>query len=165
MEIFEIHIPRFSELPRVPLYKDQVIIYLENLISVLNIGNEEKLLTPTMINNYVKQKVVSPPKDKKYNEKHIAYLIVVCVLKQVFSLQEICTLINLQIEKCSIDVAYDYFCTEFEEALKSVFITRDFSYPDSAIKISKESEILRSGVMAVAHKLYIQSEILNLKKV
>lgn len=163
MEIFEIHIPRFSELPRVPLYKDQVIIYLENLISILNVSNEEKLLTPTMINNYVKQKVVSPPKDKKYNEKHIAYLVVVCVLKQVFSLQDICTLINLQIGKCPIDVAYDYFCTEFEEALKSVFVTRDFSYPDSAIKISKESEILRSTVMAVAHKLYIQTEILKLK--
>lgn len=159
MEVFEFHMPRFSELPRVPLYKDQVIIYLENLISVLNMGNEEKLLTPTMINNYVKQKVVSPPKDKKYNEKHIAYLIVVCVLKQVFSLQEICTLINLQIEKCPIDVAYDYFCTEFEEALKAAFSTRDFSYKDSASKISKESEIIRSGVMAVTHKLYIQKQI------
>ena len=159
MEVSEFHLPRFNELPRVPLYKDQVLTYLENLVSVLNIYDDEKLLTPTMINNYVKQKVVSPPKDKKYNEKHLAYLIVVCVLKQVFSLQEICTLINLQIEKCPIDVAYDYFCTEFEEALKAVFSTRDFSYPDSASRISKESEILRSGVMSVAHKLYIQKQI------
>ena len=51
----------------------------------ININNEEKLLTPTMLNNYVKQKVVYPPKDKRYNEKHLAYLIVVCTLKQVFT--------------------------------------------------------------------------------
>ena len=114
MESLEFHIPRFNELPRVPLYKDQVITYLENLVKEINIDNEEKILTPTMLNNYVKQRVVSPPKDKKYNEKHLAYLIVVCLLKQVFSLQEICELINIQIESCPIEVAYDYFCSEVE---------------------------------------------------
>ncbi|MFQ7058586.1 MAG: DUF1836 domain-containing protein [Turicibacter sanguinis] len=43
-----------------------------------------------MLNNYVKQKVVSPPLNRRYNEKHLAYLIVVCLLKQVYSLTEIC---------------------------------------------------------------------------
>ena len=122
MGIPEFHIPRFSELPRVPLYKEQVIMYLEEVAKELNIDNEEKLLTPTMLNNYVKQKVVSPPKDKKYNEKHLAYLIVVCVFKQVFSLQEICRLIDIQMQLYPIEIAYDYFCTELEEAIKSVFI-------------------------------------------
>lgn len=129
MESFKFHIPRFNELPRVPLYKDQVITYLENLVKSINIESDEKLLTPTMLNNYVKQKVVSPPKDKKYNEKHLAYLIVVCLLKQVFTLQEICELINIQIESCPIEVAYDYFCSEVEQAIRAVFSTRDFSYP------------------------------------
>jgi hypothetical protein len=103
MDILEFSLPRFNELPKVPLYKDQVITYLDNLSKVLNIKNTEKVLTPTMINSYVKQKIVSPPKDKKYNEKHLAYLIVVCVLKQVFSIQEISTLINMQIEHCPIE--------------------------------------------------------------
>ena len=73
MDILEFSLPRFNELPKVPLYKDQVITYLDNLSKVLNIKNTEKVLTPTMINSYVKQKIVSPPKDKKYNEKHLAY--------------------------------------------------------------------------------------------
>ena len=159
MEKLEFHIPRYSELPKVPLYKEQVITYLENLANSLNIYSEEKILTPTMINNYVKQKIVSPPKDKKYNEKHLSYLIVVCVLKQVFSLQEVCNLIRIQIERCPIEVAYDYFCTEFEEALKAVFITRDFSYPSLASVTTEESEILRSVVISVANKLFIQKQI------
>ena len=157
MESSKFHLPRFNELPRVPLYKDQVITYLEDVAKSINVNTDEKILTPTMLNNYVKQKVVSPPKDKKYNEKHLAYLIVVCVLKQVFSLQEICSLINVQIESCPIDTAYDYFCTE--AAIEAVFITRDFSYPSSASINTLESEMVRSTVMAVAHKLYIQMQL------
>ena len=159
MESLEFHIPRFNELPRVPLYKDQVITYLENLVKVINIEGDEKIITPTMINNYVKQKVVSPPKDKKYNEKHLAYLIVVCLLKQAFTLQEICELINIQIESCPIEVAYDYFCEDVEQAIKAVFSTRDFSYPTSTGTTTNESEILRSTVMAVANKVFIKNKL------
>ena len=92
MEFVNFSIPRFKQLPKVPLYKDQVIIYLEDLAKSLNIESNEKLLTPTMLNSYVKQRVIPAPKDKKYTEEHLAYLIVVGVLKQVFSLQEICEL-------------------------------------------------------------------------
>ena len=129
------------------------------MVKVINIEGDEKIITPTMINNYVKQKVVSPPKDKKYNEKHLAYLIVVCLLKQVFTLQEICELINIQIESCPIEVAYDYFCEEVEQAIKAVFSTRDFSYPTSTGTTTNESEILRSTVMAVANKVFIKNKL------
>lgn len=155
-EILNFHCPRFNELPRVSLYKDQVITYIENILQVVNLNDDEKLLTPTMLNNYVKQKVVSPPKDKKYNEKHLAYLIVVCTLKQVFSLHEVCNLINKQIAMCPIEKAYDFYCTELEKALKATFTTRDFSEPSSAKEVTVESEMVRSTVIAFSHKIYIQ---------
>lgn len=160
-KVLEFHCPRFNELPKVSLYKDQVIIYIEDVLKEVNINNGEKLLTPTMLNNYVKQKVVSPPKDKRYNEKHLAYLIVVCILKQVFTLQEICYLIRKQIDTCPIEDAYDFFCIELEKALKSVFNTRNFSESSSAKKVTTESEIVRSAVMAFAHKIYIQRYIIE----
>lgn len=159
--ILAFHCPRFNELPKVSLYKDQVIIYIENVLKEININCDEKLLTPTMLNNYVKQKVVYPPKDKRYNEKHLAYLIVVCTLKQVFSLQEICYLIRMQIDTCPIEDAYNFFCIELEKSLKSVFTTRDFSEPSSASKVTIESEILRSTVMSFAHKIYIQKYLID----
>ena len=155
-EILDFHCPRYSELPKVFLYKDQVIIYIEQILKPLNINKNEKILTPTMINNYVKQKIVSPPKDKKYNEKHLAYLIIVCILKQVFSLHEICELINIQINKYPTDVAYDYFCIELEKTLKSVFESRDFSQESSASKITYESELARSAIMSFVNKIYAQ---------
>ena len=131
---------------------------------VINIESDEKLLTPTMLNNYVKQKVILPPKDKKYNEEHLAHLIVVCVLKQVFSLHEICDLINIQMESCPIEVAYDYFCDETEQAIKSVFFTRDFSKTSKSSNYTRESEILKSAVMAFAHKLYIKQQLTYIYK-
>ena len=155
MEFVNFSIPRFKQLPKVPLYKDQVIIYLEDLAKSLNIESNEKLLTPTMLNSYVKQRVIPAPKDKKYTEEHLAYLIVVGVLKQVFSLQEICELINIQIKGYSVEEAYDYFCDEIEKAIKAVFITIDFSYASMVDNNIKESKMLKSAVLSFAHKLYI----------
>lgn len=160
--ILNFHCPRFKELPNVPLYKDQVILYIENALRPININSEEKLLTPTMLNNYVKQKVVSPPKNKRYSEKHLAYLIVVCILKQVYSLTEVCELIKLQIDTYPIEEAYDYFCVELENILIAVFTTRDFAVPSSAKKDSRESELLRSTVMSYASKLFIQNCLLEI---
>lgn len=155
-EIVNFHCPRFDELPTVALYKEQVIIYIEEILGSINFAYNQKILTPTMINNYVKQKVVYPPKDKKYNNKHIAYLIVVCILKQILTIQEICQLINKQIEICKIEDAYNLFCEELENAMVSVFITRDFSKQSNNEKTSLETILLKSAVMSFAHKMKIQ---------
>ncbi|SHI71824.1 protein of unknown function [Clostridium cavendishii DSM 21758] len=161
--LLEFHCPRFNELPKVQLYKDQVILYIEKILNNINLNSQEKLLTPTMLNNYVKQKIVAPPKDKKYNEKHLAYLIIVCILKQVYSLTEICELIKIQIETYSIEVAYDYFCIELEKGLEAVFTTRDFSAPSSATHITYASEVLRSTVISFVHKIFIQKCLIKQK--
>ncbi|MDD6795504.1 MAG: DUF1836 domain-containing protein [Clostridiaceae bacterium] len=155
-DIINFHCPRFSELPQVPLYKDQVIYYIEQELGPININKTEKLLTPTMLNNYVKQKVIYPPKNKKYDQYHLAYLIVVCIFKQIFSLSEVCELIQYQISICSTEHAYDTFCGEIEMALKSVFKTRDFTEANSKNNESIGNEILRSAVMCFANKVYIQ---------
>lgn len=155
----EFNFPRFQQLPRVPLYKDQVIIYIENILKPITFNSKEKILTPTMVNNYVKQKVVAAPVDKKYNESQVAYLIVICILKQVFSITEVSELLEIQTSSYPIEAAYDYFCTELEKALNSVFCTRNFSEPSSATRTTFETEIVRSAVMAFANKVYIQNKL------
>lgn len=164
-EILDFHCPRFNELPKVPLYKEQVIMYIEDILKVININSDDKFLTPTMLNNYVRQGVVKPPKDKKYNEKHLAYLIIVCILKQVYSLTEICQLIKIQIGTCPIEQAYDYFCTELENSLKSVFTTGDFeAISSAAVSITLESEVVRASAMSFSHKIFIQKYLSEYNK-
>lgn len=155
-DILKFHCPRYKELPHIPLYKEQVITFIEDSLRGLNLESGEKLITPTMVNNYVKQKVVAPPKDKKYNETHLAYLIVVCILKHVFSLTEICQLIKIQINTCPIEQAYDCFCVELEAALKTVLTNRDFSKVSLVANTTEESELVRSSAMCFAHNVYIQ---------
>ena len=114
-----------------------------------------------MLNNYVKQKVVSPPVGRRYTENHLAYLIVVCLFKQVYSLTEICQMINVQVDLYPTQEAYDFFCVELEKALQYVFSNRESLHPNSATTITFETEVLRSAVMSVAHKLFIQNYLLQ----
>lgn len=162
-DILAYHCLRYSELPNIPLYKDQVIIFIEEALSNLNINKEEKILTPTMLNNYVKQKVLIPPINKKYNRNHLAYLIVLCILKQVFSISEISELIKVQIKTCPIEDAYDYFCLELENAIKFIFVSNGGGQESSAENITKESELVRAAVLAVVNKVYIQKFLLESK--
>jgi hypothetical protein len=48
-----------------------------------------------MINNYVKNSIVKPPVKKHYKNYHLAYLYVVILLKQCYSLSEVSTLIRI----------------------------------------------------------------------
>ena len=97
---------------------DQLIGYLEETIAPLY-QEHEKIITRSMVNNYVKQGVLSSASGKKYTRSHVAYLIVICTLKQTFSIAEIDRLIRMQIESFDTHVAYDYYCDAFEAALEA----------------------------------------------
>ena len=53
-EIAEIHLPRWDELPELDLYMDQVVTLVERYLNPLMSQSKEKLLTKSMVNNYVK---------------------------------------------------------------------------------------------------------------
>ena len=51
-----------SDIPGIDLYMDQVTTFLqENLRGLSRDPDDDKFLTKTMINNYVKNKVLIPP--------------------------------------------------------------------------------------------------------
>lgn len=110
------HLPRFGELPAVDLYMDQIINYITSQVT-LAVPPGEKALTASMVNNYVKRKLIPQPHAKKYSRTHMAYLIVVCILKQTFSITEIFQLISVQADDYELSGAYDMFCIAFEESL------------------------------------------------
>jgi len=158
-EILDFHFPRYRELPAIDLYMDQVISFVENTLKIFAFNEKEKIITSSMVNNYVKQGLVSPPVKKKYNMKHIAYIIVVCVLKQILSISEICELIKMQIDTYPINEAYDYFAEYFEKALKIAFIDeKDDLTENDSTKI--EAKIVRLATKSFANKIYLQKYLL-----
>lgn len=86
--------PKWEELPQIPLYMDQVILYLGEGLSLFQREEDTPLLTNSMINNYVKNGVLPHPEKKKYSRAHLAGLLMICMLKPQLSLQDIKTLFS-----------------------------------------------------------------------
>lgn len=153
-EILEYRCPRYEELPGIYLYSDQLVEALNLCTAPFRTGDEDHILTAAMVNNYVKQHLLPPPEKKRYGREHFALLYCICLLKRAFSISEIQGMLAVQQKTYPFPVAYDYFCTELEKALKATFSTRDFSAPSSAHHMTPESELVRSAALSVAHKLY-----------
>ena len=159
-EILNFHFPRYEELPNIELYMDQVIGFVEETLQVFLINKKEKLITSSMVNNYVKQGLVSPPVKKKYTKHHIAYIIVVCMLKQILSISEICELIKLQIDTYPINEAYNYFGEEMENAFKIAFLREDVK---EEVNNKNEAKIVRLATRSLANKIYLQKYLLYME--
>ena len=80
-------LPEWQDLPQIDLYLDQVIALVNQFLGFFVYDpTEEKLLTPSMVNNYVKSRLIPPPVRKKYGRKHIALLLMICTFKQSVSM-------------------------------------------------------------------------------
>lgn len=84
----ELSLPRWEEIPEMGLYMDQTLHYLNSCLKPLSLDGTN-LLTSSMINNYVKNSIVKKPVGKLYKRYHLAFLIIVVLLKQCYSLGEI----------------------------------------------------------------------------
>lgn len=159
------HLPKWNELPNIDLYIDQVVSYLENYLSNYikneNEKKSDKIITKTMINNYVKHEVINPPINKKYNREHIAYLFVIFILKQNYSIDEIKKLISLALDTSSIEDAYNRFCSEVQKAIRMTFSRNNYINNNN---LSEEQYILRNVVQTFANKLYVQKNFLQKNK-
>lgn len=100
--------PKWSELPEIDLYLDQVLEYVNKLHSSVMLKND-KGLTSAMINNYVKNHYVDKPIKKKYSRRQLARLIVITYLKNVFSIQEISKTLTILTENDKSEIMYNNF--------------------------------------------------------
>ena len=130
--INKFHLPRWDELPNIDLYLDQVVNLINSTLSpYIFLNNDKKkeniqVLTKTMINNYVKNNLIEAPEKKLYSKIQLAKLFVICILKQVYSMQDISTLINIALEKTNAEEKYNTFCNLFEKALVCTFNQEEF---------------------------------------
>ncbi len=156
--IMNFHIPRWSELPKFDLYLDQTVTILEKYLKNYICNKDETIITKTMINNYVKQGLIKPPKKKKYNRIHIATLLVVCILKQIYSINDISELITLATKTARINTAYNAFCEALEKAILYTFDGIEYTLPEDSIF---EQALLKSVAQSFANKLYVEKTFLH----
>ena len=84
----------WDEMPDLELYMDQVITYLKRQLAPFQDLSAENLITPSIINNYVKAGFVPRPERKKYARAHLASLTMACTLKRVLPIESVKRLIE-----------------------------------------------------------------------
>lgn len=144
-------LPRYAEIPDVGLYLDQTAKYIAEFLSPL----EEGSLTPSMISNYVKKDLVANPVKKRYGREQIAYLIFIALTKNVLSLDGLSNFIALQQRTYSLQIAYDYFCRQFESILLFTAEARD-TLDIVGEDSTDEKRLLFSCIVAVTQKIYLE---------
>lgn len=101
-------LPHWHELPNLDLYLDQVLLYV-NQETTPYLSRAEKPLTAAMVNNYVKHGYLPKPEKKKYSRLQVARLIVLPLCKPLFSISDICQMIEVHYKDADSQDLYDCF--------------------------------------------------------
>lgn len=162
-------LPRWESFPDIELYMDQVVAVMEKALELYNKGGSEesKLITPSIINNYVKLKIIPAPHKKRYNREHLAYLVMICILKQTLAISSIVKIIETNLETKSIKELYNEFCSIYENVIPFVNMGENFIEDDtqSEFEVLEKSDdmngfILKSAILSTAGKFICEEMLL-----
>ncbi len=108
-------LPRWRELPDLELYLDQVLELTGRYLGTWP-AFDRKGLTASMVNNYVMMGALPKPVKKRYSRRHLARLLVICVLKNSLPIASIRDLLRKEMPEGGEEAFYDGFCACFESA-------------------------------------------------
>jgi len=157
-KVNSIHLPRWEELPDIDLYLDQLVTLIEKNLNPYVYDMENPIITKTMINNYVKHGIIDPPEKKKYNRAHISSIFVICILKSVYSMNNVSKLLKLATTNFKIEYSYNKFCELFEQSMKSIFSHKKIEFDKNA---SDDLILLQNVIQSVAYKIYVEKTFLE----
>ena len=108
-------LPRWRELPDLELYLDQVLELTARYLEAWP-AFDRKGLTASMVNNYVMMGALPKPVKKRYSRRHLAQLLVICVLKSTLPIASIHALLCREMPPGGEEAFFDGFCACFESA-------------------------------------------------
>ncbi|MCD7735260.1 MAG: DUF1836 domain-containing protein [Clostridiales bacterium] len=139
--------PPFSEYPAIPLYMDQVISLLTQAVNPFY-PDTEAPVTASMINNYVKLKVLPAPVQKKYSRNQVVTLYIIFLLKQVLSMEEIRLLLQREFDPEDMEPSYRCFCAQLEGALSELA-------GDSIESFSGAHPLMEAAIRSLVYRRYV----------
>lgn len=105
-------LPEWDELPSIPLYMDQIVLLINTYLDPEGIS-KEKSVTPAMINNYIKQKIMPPTVKKHYFRHHLACLLIICILKESVNISDIPQLMPDRMIESNMKEIYTHFLSVY----------------------------------------------------
>lgn len=115
-EPMRFQMPQWRDIPDLGLYMDQVVLYVQRTYEALyGEAESRRLLTPSMVNNYVKAGLITRPTGKKYGREQLAAILMVVQLKGVLSMD----MIRLLLAEDRTEVLYGMFCERQRAAIRA----------------------------------------------
>ena len=103
-------LPAWEQIPDLGLYMEQVVLLLRQHLDYLPPElKQPEPITAAAINNYVRTRLLPEPRKKRYYRVHIAYLIMICTLKQALRLSELQTLLPGDLPEDEVRRTYDAY--------------------------------------------------------
>jgi len=124
-----------TKITNINLYMDQALSFMNENLEHYKRNSKDKILTKSMINNYVKNELIPKPENKKYYPQHIISLIYIFYLKQILSLEDVKIIMN-QYEK-------NHFNCESINDLYKIFLS---SEQKEVLKLEKDLEELAKNI-------------------
>ena len=116
-------LPTWEQIPTLGLYMDQVLTLLSRYLPFLpKKEKEEQIITTSAINNYVRMKLMPAPEKKKYSRIHIAYLIMICALKQSLTMSEIQKILPNGLTEEEVKKTYEAFVEQYTDSAR-IFVS------------------------------------------
>ena len=168
----ELKLPRYKDLPDFGIYSEQLVEIVNKALEAM--FDKDNKLTKSMVNNYVKHKIMPSPIKKRYFRNHIVYCIVITVFKNNLSIAEIDGGILHELKKSSIEESYNYFCDKIESVLRLIIdIVNKQDDPDTKMTATIDVDLdkrngLTLAIVSVCTKVITQKlleyELLNAKE-
>ena len=161
-------LPTWEQIPTLGLYMDQVLTLLSHYLPFLpRKEKEEPIITTSAINNYVRMKLMPAPEKKKYSRVHIAYLLMICALKQSLTMSEIQRILPNGLTEDEVKKTYEAFVQRYtDSALLFVTIVERMAAQileaDSANATDVNSFVLSTAVMSNFSRL-LTTKLLDLQ--
>ena len=149
-------LPSWEELPDIELYMDQLVSLVEKYLSLFPENSQNPVITPSVINNYVRLKVMPAPCRKRYSRKHVAYALMICFLKQVMTLTEIQKVIPPDLSSDQLRQLYNDFVQKTTTATRLFIDEVRESSRQCLVEESThgcESLVLHSAITSMLYKL------------
>lgn len=137
-------------LPDLGLYMDQVVTYIQRECRGLYPA-QDRIVTPAIVNNYVKFGLIGRPEGKKYGREQLAQLIVLVTLKGVATMDELKRLIALP-EGAQFEEFYSEFCKTIHAVCRDMENRLPFATPLECVAHAAAYRFLLGDVLSEADK-------------
>lgn len=142
-------LPAWKDLPDIEVYMDQVITLINRYIGGFA-PDGDTLLTPSMINNYVKNGILPCPVKKRYSRIHLSRLIIICLLKPVLSINAIGMLIDFLLQTRTEEEVLNFFCEHYKATYASTAESLSHYTQNASASDDDAADILSLAAMHAA---------------